>query len=48
MQSREEKRQTGQIAKKDNKDFLDFANKFPKQNIKVISSVNAPFKIIWN
>jgi lipoic acid synthetase len=33
MQSREEKRQTGQIAKKDNKDFLDFANKFPKQNM---------------
>ncbi len=33
MQSREEKRESGQIAKKDNKDFLDFANKFPKQNI---------------
>jgi lipoic acid synthetase len=33
MQTREEKRESGQIAKKDNKDFLDFANKFPKQNM---------------
>jgi len=33
MQTREEKRESGQIAKKDNKDFLDFANKFPKQKM---------------
>ena len=33
MQTREEKRETGQIAKKDNKDLLDFANKFPKEKM---------------
>ena len=33
MQTREEKRETGQIAKKDNKDLLDFVTKFPKEKM---------------
>ncbi len=33
MQTRKEKLKSGQIAKMDNKDFLDFANKFPRQNM---------------
>jgi len=33
MQTREEKREAGQIAKKDNKDLLDFAKKFPKEKM---------------
>lgn len=33
MQTREEKKETGQIAKKDNKDFQGFANVAPKENM---------------
>lgn len=33
MQTREEKRDSGQIAKKDNKDLQGFAVKFPKENM---------------
>ncbi len=33
MQNREEKRESGQIAKKDNKDLQDFATKFPKEKM---------------
>ncbi|NCA28430.1 MAG: lipoyl synthase, partial [Proteobacteria bacterium] len=33
METREQKRESGQIAKKDNKDLLGFAEKFPKQQM---------------
>lgn len=33
MESRENKKISGQIAKKDNKDFLNFAENFPKENM---------------
>jgi len=33
METREEKRQSGQIAAKDNKDLKDFATKFPKEKM---------------
>ena len=33
MQTREEKRQSGQIAKKDNKDLMGFATNFPKEKM---------------
>ena len=33
MQTREEKKESGQIAKKDNKDLQDFATKFPKEKV---------------
>ena len=33
MQSREEKRESGQIAKKDNKDLMGFAQNFPKEKM---------------
>lgn len=33
METREEKRQSGQIARKDNKDLKDFATRFPKEQM---------------
>jgi hypothetical protein len=36
MQTREEKREIGQIAKKDNKDLQNFAEKFPKEKINFV------------